>query len=144
MTLNAERPTLTIVSVTDAAPIDPTIDQKICDTHDTRDLVRDIMTRIADKWTMYVIRRLSSGPMRFTELQASIPGISHRMLTRTLRTLERDGLVNRTTYAQVPPRVDYELTRLGATLRKPVMAIVEWVDAHQSEIEANRAEFDAR
>lgn len=109
----------------------------------TRALVRDILERVADKWTMLVIRRLGDGPQRFTAIQASIPGISHRMLTRTLRALERDGMVTRTVYAQVPPRVDYELTGLGATLSEPVLAFVGWVERHQDEVEANRAAFDA-
>ena len=109
----------------------------------TRSLVRDILERVADKWTMLVIQRLGGGPQRFTAIQDSIPGISHRMLTRTLRALERDGMVTRTVYAQVPPRVDYELTPLGATLTEPVLAFVAWVERHQDEVEANRAAFDA-
>lgn len=109
----------------------------------TRALVRDILERVADKWTMLVIRRLEDGPQRFTTIQASIPGISHRMLARTLRALERDGMVTRTAYAQVPPRVDYELTEFGATLIEPVLAFVGWVERHQDEVETNRAAFDA-
>ncbi len=109
----------------------------------TRALVRDILERVSDKWTMFVIGILAEGPQRFGALQACVPGISHRMLTRTLRALERDGMVTRTVYAQVPPRVDYELTPLGATLIEPVLAFVGWVERHQDEVEANRAAFDA-
>jgi len=109
----------------------------------SRALVRDILDRVSDKWTLLVIRRLAAGPMRFTALQDAVAGISHRMLTRTLRALERDGMVTRTVYAQVPPRVDYALTPLGATLTEPVMAIVDWVERHGDEVESNRAAFDA-
>jgi len=109
----------------------------------TRALVRDVLDRVGDKWTLLVIRRLAGGPLRFTALQDAVTGISHRMLTRTLRSLERDGMVSRTVYAQVPPRVDYALTPLGATLLEPVMAIIEWVERHQDEVEAHRAAFDA-
>jgi len=115
-----------------------------CDEEDAsaRALVRDLLERVGDKWTLLVIRGLADGPVRFTSLQDAVTGISHRMLTRTLRALERDGMVARTVYAEVPPRVEYELTRLGATLLEPVMAMVEWVDRHRAEVEANRAAFD--
>ncbi len=106
-------------------------------------MVRDILERVADKWSMLVIGALADGPRRFTAIQAAIPGISHRMLTRTLRTLHRDGMITRTAYAEVPPRVDYELTALGRTLTAPVDAFVGWVNEHRGEIEHNRETFDA-
>ena len=106
------------------------------------ELVRDMVTRVADKWTMLVIRSLADGPTRFTALMDAIPGISHRMLTRTLRSLHRDGMVTRTAYAEVPPRVEYALTALGATLIDPVAAFVEWAERHQEEVTSNRQRFD--
>ncbi|WP_298227494.1 helix-turn-helix domain-containing protein [Gryllotalpicola sp.] len=113
------------------------------DAGSTRALIRDILVRVSDKWTILVVQNLAAGPMRFTALQGAVKGISHRMLTRTLRALERDGMVTRTPYAQVPPRVDYALTPLGATLIEPVQAVVDWAERHQDEVEANRAAFDA-
>lgn len=109
----------------------------------TRSLVRDILDRVGDRWTLLVIRHLVDGPTRFTALQNAVSGISHRMLTRTLRTLERDGLVSRAAYAEVPPRVEYALTPLGQTLIPPVTALIEWVGGHQDEVEASRMRFDA-
>lgn len=109
-----------------------------------RELVRDVLSRVGDKWSLIVVNRLDAGPRRFTAIQDEIEGISHRMLTRTLRGLERDGLVSRHVFAEVPPRVEYALTPLGRSFGEPVRAIVEWVEAHQQTVEANRAEFDAR
>lgn len=106
-----------------------------------RHLAREVLTLIGDKWTTQVISALSYGPLRFGVLQDRVPGISHRMLTRTVRSLERDGLVSRTSYPVVPPRVDYELTPLGETLIVPIAGILEWVGAHQAEVEENRAAF---
>jgi DNA-binding HxlR family transcriptional regulator len=106
--------------------------------------VRQILDRIADKWSLLVIALLDGRRLRFTELRQSIDGISQRMLARTLRHLERDGLVSRTVYASVPPRVDYELTPLGATLHDTIRALVTWTEAHQNEIAAARAAYDAR
>ncbi len=111
---------------------------------DTRNgLVRDMIVRLADKWTMLVIQQLAAGPMRFTALMTGVPGISHRMLTQTLRALQRDGTVSRTAYAEVPPRVEYELTPLGRTLIGPVTAFVQWARDHQAEVMRNRAAYDA-
>ncbi|KQO12024.1 hypothetical protein ASF06_04500 [Agreia sp. Leaf244] len=95
-----------------------------------------------DRWSMPVIRALDDGPMRFTALMNTVEGISHRMLTRTLRSLERDGLVSRTSYPESPPRVEYELTELGETLSEPVRAFIRWTQQHQSEIEESRRRFD--
>src|SRR5215207_7275143 len=82
--------------------------------------VRDTLDRVGDKWTLLVIRVLADGPLRFGEVLTTVPGISQRMLTRTLRLLERDGMVERRAYAEVPPRVEYELTDVGRTLIGPV------------------------
>jgi DNA-binding HxlR family transcriptional regulator len=106
--------------------------------------VRQILDRIADKWSLLVIALLDRRALRFTELRRTIDGISQRMLTVTLRHLERDGLVRRTVYPVVPPRVEYELTPLGATLNDTIQALVEWTETHQREIAAARASFDAR
>ncbi|GAB3618242.1 helix-turn-helix domain-containing protein [Okibacterium endophyticum] len=114
-----------------------------CDEPDAVALVRDILARVGDKWTLMVVDALSREPMRFTRLMDEVPGISHRMLTRTLRALERDGIVSRTAFAEVPPRVEYALTPLGDTLTEPVLGFVRWVDRNRHEVEANRAAFDA-
>ena len=105
--------------------------------------VRHILNRIADKWSLLTIALLEGRTMRFSELQRRIDGISQRMLTVTLRQLERDGLVHRTVYAVVPPRVDYELTPLGATLHETIQALVKWTEEHQNEVAASRARYDA-
>jgi DNA-binding HxlR family transcriptional regulator len=116
--------------------------EKACEVPDTRSLVRDIFTMTGDRWSMPVIRALEDGPVRFTVLMNLVEGISHRMLTRTLRSLERDGLVSRTSYPESPPRVEYELTALGETLSDPVRAFIRWTQQHQSEIEESRRRFD--
>ena len=106
---------------------------------------REMLVRVADKWSMYVIYVLAdSGPLRFGELRRRVDGVSQRMLTVTLRGLERDGLVKRTMYPEVPPRVEYALTPLGATLRKLVRELIEWSGAHLVEVDRARARYDAR
>jgi DNA-binding HxlR family transcriptional regulator len=106
--------------------------------------VRQILDRIADKWSLLVIALLEDRMMRFNELRREVDGISQRMLTVTLRHLERDGLVCRTVYAEVPPRVEYCLSPLGKTLLGTIQSLVDWTEEHQSEIAGARAEFDAR
>jgi DNA-binding HxlR family transcriptional regulator len=106
--------------------------------------VRTILGRIGDKWAIYVVDRLGQGPRRFTELQRSIDGITARMLTVTLRGLERDGVLTRTAHAVIPPRVDYELTPLGESLLDTIGQLVSWADDHLPEIEAAQADYDAR
>lgn len=101
--------------------------------------IREVLDRIGDKWTMLVISTLSAGALRYSDLQASIPGISQRMLTQTLKHLERDGLITRTAYAEVPPRVEYELTDLGRSLEGAVLAMAGWAVTHHGEIAGNRA-----
>ncbi|MGX5682785.1 winged helix-turn-helix transcriptional regulator [Schumannella luteola] len=107
------------------------------------EIVRDVFNRVGDKWSLIVIRTLDAGPQRFTALRHSIPGISQRMLTLTLRQLERDGLVSRTVYGEVPPRVEYALTELGETIVPPVIALATWAFAHEREIVAHRDRYDA-
>lgn len=103
---------------------------------------RGILDRIGDKWSLYIIATLANGTRRFNELKRGIDGISQRMLTLTLRGLERDGLVTRTMYATIPPRVDYELTDLGRTLLEPVMALVNWANDNQFVIAEAQKRFD--
>ncbi|QLE75373.1 helix-turn-helix transcriptional regulator [Streptomyces rectiverticillatus] len=105
--------------------------------------VRQILDRVADKWSLLVIALLERRTLRFTELRREVDGISQRMLTVTLRQLERDGLVRRTVHPVVPPRVDYELTPLGTTLHDTIQALVTWTEAHQGEIAAARAAYDS-
>lgn len=106
--------------------------------------VRQILDRIADKWSLLAIALLDGRTLRFNELRREIDGISQRMLTVTLRQLERDGLVTRTVYPVVPPRVEYGLTPLGASLHSTVQALVTWTESHQDRIAAARADYDAR
>ncbi|WP_030684923.1 winged helix-turn-helix transcriptional regulator [Streptomyces sp. NRRL B-1347] len=113
---------------------------------DTREdcQVRQILDRIADKWSLLVIALLDQRKLRFTELRREIDGISQRMLTVTLRQLERDGLVLRTVHPVVPPRVEYELTPLGGTLHHTIQSLVTWTEEHQNEIAAARSAYDDR
>ena len=106
--------------------------------------VASILARVGDKWSVFVIMLLGDGPRRFNEIKRMVGGISQRMLTLTLRGLERDGLVTRTVFLTIPPRVDYELTDLGRGLWQPVEALGKWAADHQAEIEAARAKFDGR
>jgi DNA-binding HxlR family transcriptional regulator len=106
---------------------------------------REILARIGDKWSVYVIHVLGDArTVRFNELRSQVDGISQRMLTVTLRGLERDGLVARKVYAEMPPRVEYSLTPLGTTLRQLVRGLVAWSGAHLAEVDAARAAYDAR
>ena len=102
-----------------------------------------ILGRIGDKWTIMVVGVLSRGPMRFNALQRAIPGVSHRMLTMTLRGLERDGLVKRTSFPTIPPRVEYELTDLGRELLQPVTALAEWARQNGGRVVSAQQRFDA-
>jgi DNA-binding HxlR family transcriptional regulator len=105
---------------------------------------RQVLDRIGDKWTVLIILLLLDGPKRFSELQRNIGGISQKMLTQTLRSLERDGLVSRTFYTEIPPRVEYRLTSLGETLSGPIAAVVQWSEQHISEVSRAQAEYDVR
>ncbi len=106
--------------------------------------VADVLARIGDKWTVYVVKLLGKGPMRFNEIRHAIPAISQRMLSLTLRGLERDGLVIRTVTPSIPPRVDYELSTMGETLFEPLKAVGIWAIANRDYVEKSRMEFDAR
>lgn len=105
---------------------------------------REILHRVGDKWSVYVIDRLGGGSLRFSELRRSIGGITARMLTVTLRGLERDGLVTRTLHPVIPPRVDYELTPMGTTLLQTIEQLIDWADSHVADIYAARAAYDAK
>jgi DNA-binding HxlR family transcriptional regulator len=106
--------------------------------------VASVLARVGDKWSVLVIMLLRDGPRRFNELKRMIGGISQRMLTLTLRGLERDGLVTRTVFPTVPPRVDYELTDLGRGLSDPVIKLGEWAQQHLPDIDTARKNFDGR
>src|SRR6195952_4341054 len=106
--------------------------------------VASILARVGDKWSVFVIMMLGGGPLRFNELKRMVGGISQRMQTLTLRGLERDGLVTRTMFPTIPPRVDYELTDLGRGLSHPVMKLGEWAKHHLLEIDTARRAFDGR
>jgi DNA-binding HxlR family transcriptional regulator len=105
---------------------------------------REVLQRVGDKWSMYVIDLLGQGTMRFSELHRSVDGITARMLTVTLRGLERDGIVTRTIHPVIPPRVDYALTPMGRTLLDAIGALVSWADGHLPEISAAQTAYDAR
>ena len=105
--------------------------------------VRDVLARVGDKWSVLVVGSLSDGPLRFSALKREIEGISQRMLTLTLRNLERDGLVTRTVTPTIPPRVDYELTRAGRTLLDVVESLAEWAEKNRGAIQTAREKYDA-
>ena len=104
---------------------------------------RTLLDRIGDRWTVLLVGALADGPRRFGELARDVDGISQKMLTQTLRSLERDGLVRRTVHAEVPPRVDYELTELGQSLRGAVAVLESWAREHMSEVARAREAFDS-
>jgi DNA-binding HxlR family transcriptional regulator len=106
--------------------------------------VSQILARVGDKWSVLVVMQLERGPRRFSEIKRAVGGISQRMLTLTVRGLERDGLVTRRIFPTIPPRVEYELTRLGRSLCEPVIALGTWAQTHLAEIEAARSAFDQR
>ncbi len=105
-----------------------------CREADPDGLMREMLSVIGDKWTVLVIGHLQEGPLRFSRIMEHLPAISHRMLTRTLRTLERDGIVSRTVFPESPPRVEYALTPLGHTLIEPLAGLHCWVLTHREEI----------
>jgi DNA-binding HxlR family transcriptional regulator len=105
--------------------------------------ISTLLSRIGDKWTVLVVATLGEGPKRFNELRREIPSVSQRMLTLTLRNLERDGLVSRTVTPSIPPRVDYELTDLGHSLLKPIKALTQWALDNIEGIHGAQARFDA-
>lgn len=101
---------------------------------------RGLLDRIGDRWTVLVILTLQDGPLRFSQIRRRIDGISQKMLTQTLRSLEADGLVERTVFAEVPPHVEYELSELGGTLLEPLDALFEWARSHMPQVLAARRE----
>jgi DNA-binding HxlR family transcriptional regulator len=108
-------------------------------------LVTDVIGRVADKWTMLILEVLADhGELRFTQVGRHLPGISQKMLTQTLRQMERDGLVSRTIHPVIPPRVEYRLTDLGLSLGEAFCGVWQWAEANLRRIEAARAEFDGR
>ena len=104
---------------------------------------RQVLDRIGDRWTVLVVGALADGRRRYTEIARRIDGVSQKMLTQTLRGLERDGLVMRTVHASVPPRVDYELTALGQSLQAPIAALQDWATDHIDSVIAAREDYDA-
>ncbi|MCD2443677.1 helix-turn-helix transcriptional regulator [Agromyces sp. SYSU K20354] len=126
-----------------ASPTEAAIDSSACSAdHPASGVIRDVLSRVGDKWSLLVIGLLGDRSLRFTELHRRIDGISHRMLTQTLRNLERDGLVSRTSYAEIPPRVEYAATPLGRSLAVPVLELVGWASAHHEQITAARDAYD--
>lgn len=105
--------------------------------------ISEVLSRVGDKWTVLVVELLGGGPKRFNELRRALGSISQRMLTLTLRALERDGLVTRTVTPTIPPRVDYELTKLGHSLLRPVNNLAEWARSNAAVMQKARAKFDA-
>lgn len=104
--------------------------------------ISSLLARIGDKWTVLVVQTLADGPRRFNELRRDIPSVSQRMLTLTLRNLERDGLVSRTVTPTIPPRVDYELTELGQSLQKPICGLAQWATQNVEAIHTAQARYD--
>ena len=105
--------------------------------------ISTLLARIGDKWTVLVVQTLGEGSKRFNELRREIPSVSQRMLTLTLRNLERDGLVKRTVTPTIPPRVDYELTELGQSVQKPICGLAKWALDHVADIHEAQAQYDA-
>ncbi|TBN58180.1 transcriptional regulator [Glaciihabitans arcticus] len=122
--------------------IEPDIEQLCRRDSETAGHVRDILDRVGDKWSMLVISLLEHGPRRYGSLASDIPGISQRMLTVTLQRLERDGLVTRTSFPEIPPRVEYALSSLGETLKEPIGALARWAYQYKDEFAASRDRYD--
>lgn len=116
------------------------------DVHSPQDCqtVRELLARIGDKWTVIVVTRLKLGPMRFSELRRALPSISQKMLTSTLRALERDGFIERVVTPTIPPRVDYKLTELGVDLLEPLDALADWALRNHNRVLAARQSSDSR
>ncbi|PYV41493.1 MAG: transcriptional regulator [Acidobacteria bacterium] len=106
--------------------------------------VREVLNRVGDKWSVLIVARLGDGTKRFSELRRMIEGISQRMLTLTLKGLERDGLITRTVYPTIPPRVDYQLTKLGRGLLVPITGLANWAGENRQKIQDAREKYDAR
>jgi len=117
---------------------------QIYNVYDSNCPTRAVLNRIADKWTVLILGLLGGGPRRFSGLQRGIDGISQKMLTQTLRELERDGLISRTVYPEVPPHVEYDLAALGHTLAEPIAAVRRWAEEHIGEVTAAQQIYDNR
>jgi DNA-binding HxlR family transcriptional regulator len=120
---------------------DGTLDSRLCSRSNCAP-IREILDRVGDKWSLYIIATLDEGPLRFSEIKRRVNGISQRMLTLTLRSLERDGLLTRTVHDSVPLRVEYALTPLGASLLRPIGELLTWALGSRRRIEKSRAAFD--
>jgi DNA-binding HxlR family transcriptional regulator len=131
-----------VTASSDAAATAPGAPQPKAWVFDQQCPVRDVLDRLGDKWSTLILMNLSNGPHRFSALLRAIPDISKRMLTQTLRDLERDGLVSRTVFATKPPSVEYQLTPLGETILDPLAILVQWANRSQAEIRAARQAFD--
>ncbi len=103
---------------------------------------REVLNRIGDKWTVLIVGTLSDGPLRYSQIAERVDGVSQKMLTQTLRSMERDGMVRRTIFPQIPPRVEYELTQLGDTLREPLKVLENWAMGNMSSILVARVAYD--
>jgi DNA-binding HxlR family transcriptional regulator len=106
--------------------------------------IREVLNRVGDKWSVQVVGMLGDGKKRFNELRRGIEGISQRMLTLTLKGLERDGLITRTVYPTIPPRVEYELTKLGCSLLQPITGLANWAGKSRGKIQSARTRYDAQ
>ncbi|HEX6448198.1 MAG TPA: helix-turn-helix domain-containing protein [Trebonia sp.] len=106
------------------------------------DFIREILDLVGDKWSVLIIGTLADGPVRYSDLAYAIPGISQRMLTLTLKQLQRDGLLTRTSYPEIPPRVEYSLTGLGASLLSTVLELAAWAADHHGEVRESQAAYD--
>ena len=115
--------------------------RKVDASHADCQAITEILDRVGDKWTVMVVRALEQGPLRYNEIRRVVDGISQRMLTLTLKGLERDGLVNRTMYPTIPPRVEYELTELGNRLMVPLQSLYDWAVKHRPAMLAARKKF---
>jgi DNA-binding HxlR family transcriptional regulator len=122
-----------------------TMDSDDADRHDqAQSRVREVLNLVADKWSLYLVSYLGDGPRRFTELKRGVDGISQRMLTVTLRGLERDGILTRTVYQVMPPHVEYELTPMGKTLLPATAPLIQWTAQHLAGIDQARKDYDTR
>jgi DNA-binding HxlR family transcriptional regulator len=127
---------------TKAGPLDPAA---VCRSSDPM-AVRELLTKIGDKWTIFLVLSLNllGGRARFSELGRAVPGISQRMLSATLKNLERDGLVIRELFAEVPPRVEYQITQLGKSLLRPTQGLVDWAKENWKRVRDAQRKYDAR
>ena len=120
------------------------MNQPLWDPYDRNCPSRKVLDRIGDRWSVLVVGALSQGPLRFSELAKRVDGVSQKMLTQTLRGLERDGLISRTMYAQIPPRVEYQLSESGTSLAQPVLALENWAKENMPIIMSARETYDAQ